>query len=102
VSSGRGLCDRPMSLWVTVDRGRGLCSAAHFRFAPEAEFELEYCYLPRWATSGRMQRNNQCEGFVHAAGFDVIANPVTSDALCFCGNVQTKLVSFEMVDRCDR
>jgi hypothetical protein len=37
--------------WVTVDRGRGLCRAAHFRFAPEADVELEYCYLSRWARS---------------------------------------------------
>ena len=39
-----------MSQRVTVDRGRGLCRAAHFRFAPEADVELEYCYLSRWAT----------------------------------------------------
>ena len=49
----------PHSDSTTVDRRRGLCRAAHFRFAPEADVELEYCYLSRWA-SLRPEHVQQC------------------------------------------
>jgi hypothetical protein len=40
-------------MWVIFDQGRGLRRAAHFRFAPEADVELEYCHLSRWANRRR-------------------------------------------------
>jgi hypothetical protein len=36
-----------------VDRHSGICRAAYFRFAPEADVELEYCHLSRWANSDK-------------------------------------------------
>jgi hypothetical protein len=73
-------------MWVIFDQGRGLRRAAHFRFAPEADVELEYCHLSRWAKS-RHSRNT---------GTTLLCSPTGSGVPAVSTNASRPCCTFQL------